>query len=159
PLPADTSTGRLPSPFFLPLSPVLPYTGQTAFTDAGRAPRSPEARAETDGVEVPGHRKDIMKFGLYAELQTPPGKPYAELYAEIMRQMEHADQVGFDVYSIIEHHFFQEFSTSANPLAMICAVAQKTRAIRFRVALHTLPLCNPMRLAGEIAAADIITGG
>jgi alkanesulfonate monooxygenase SsuD/methylene tetrahydromethanopterin reductase-like flavin-dependent oxidoreductase (luciferase family) len=100
-----------------------------------------------------------MKFGLYAELQTPPGKPHVELYREIMRQMEHADQVGFDVYSLIEHHFFQEFSSSANPLAMICAVAQKTRRLRFRVALHTLPLSNPMRLAGEIAAADLITEG
>ncbi len=100
-----------------------------------------------------------LKFGLYAELQTPPNKPHAELYSEILRQMEHADQVGFDVYSIIEHHFFPEFSISANPLAMICAAAQRTRRIRFRVALHTLPLCNPMRLAGEIAAADILTDG
>jgi alkanesulfonate monooxygenase SsuD/methylene tetrahydromethanopterin reductase-like flavin-dependent oxidoreductase (luciferase family) len=73
--------------------------------------------------------------------------------------MEHADQVGFDVYSIIDHHFFQQFSISANPLALICAAAQKTARLRFRVALHTLPLSNPMRLAGEIAAADIITGG
>jgi alkanesulfonate monooxygenase SsuD/methylene tetrahydromethanopterin reductase-like flavin-dependent oxidoreductase (luciferase family) len=81
------------------------------------------------------------------------------LYREILRQMEHADQAGFDVYSLIEHHFFQEFSTSANPLAMICAAAQLTRRLRFRVALHTLPLCNPMRLAGEIAAADILSGG
>jgi alkanesulfonate monooxygenase SsuD/methylene tetrahydromethanopterin reductase-like flavin-dependent oxidoreductase (luciferase family) len=100
-----------------------------------------------------------MRFGLYAELQTPPGKPHAELYAEIMQQMEHADAVGFDVYSIIEHHFFPEFSISANPLALICAAAQKTRRIRFRVALHTLPLANPMRLAGEIAAADILCNG
>ncbi len=100
-----------------------------------------------------------MHFGLYAELQNPPGKPHAELYAEILRQMEHADQAGFDVYSIIEHHFFPEFSISANPLALICAAAQKTRRLRFRVALHTLPLSNPMRLAGEIAAADILTGG
>lgn len=100
-----------------------------------------------------------LRFGIYAELQTPIGKPHAELYAEILRQMEHADQAGFDVYSIIEHHFFQEFSTSANPLAMICAAAQRTRRLRFRVALHTLPLCNPMRLAGEIAAADILSGG
>jgi len=100
-----------------------------------------------------------LRFGLYAELQTPPGKPHAELYREIMRQMEHADQAGFDVYSIIEHHFFEQFSTSANPLAMICAAAQRTRQIRFRVALHTLPLCNPMRLAGEIAAADILCDG
>ncbi len=100
-----------------------------------------------------------LKFGLYAELQTPPGKPHAEMYDEFLRQMEHADRVGFDVYSLIEHHFFPEFSTSANPLAMICAAAQRTKRIRFRVALHTLPLSNPMRLAGEIAAADILTGG
>jgi alkanesulfonate monooxygenase SsuD/methylene tetrahydromethanopterin reductase-like flavin-dependent oxidoreductase (luciferase family) len=100
-----------------------------------------------------------MQFGLYAELQAPPPKSHAELYHEIMRQMEHADQAGFAVYSIIDHHFFPEFSISANPLALICAAAQTTRRIRFRVALHTLPLVNPMRLAGEIAAADIITGG
>lgn len=100
-----------------------------------------------------------MHFGLYAELQTPIDKPHAELYREIMEQMAHADRVGFAVYSIIEHHFFQEFSLSANPLALIAAVAQKTSRIRFRVALHTLPLTNPVRLAGEIAAADLICGG
>src|SRR5262249_4667439 len=100
-----------------------------------------------------------MRFGLYAELQTPLDKPHAELYRELLEQMEHADAAGFDVYSIIEHHFFQEFSISANPLALIAAAAQRTRRIRFRVALHTLPLTNPMRLAGEIAVADILTGG
>jgi alkanesulfonate monooxygenase SsuD/methylene tetrahydromethanopterin reductase-like flavin-dependent oxidoreductase (luciferase family) len=99
------------------------------------------------------------RFGLYAELQTPPGKPHAEVYAELLQQMEHADRVGFDVYSVIEHHFFPEFSISANPLALIAAAAQRTRRLRFRVALHTLPLCNPMRLAGEIAAADILCEG
>jgi alkanesulfonate monooxygenase SsuD/methylene tetrahydromethanopterin reductase-like flavin-dependent oxidoreductase (luciferase family) len=101
----------------------------------------------------------MMRFGLYAELQTPTDKPHAELYRELLQQMEHADGAGFDVYSIIEHHFFPEFSISANPLALICAAAQRTRRLRFRVALHTLPLSNPMRLAGEIAAADILTEG
>jgi alkanesulfonate monooxygenase SsuD/methylene tetrahydromethanopterin reductase-like flavin-dependent oxidoreductase (luciferase family) len=100
-----------------------------------------------------------LRFGLYAEMQAPPPKPHAELYHELLAQMEHADQSGFDVYSLIEHHFFPEFSISANPLALLCAAAQRTRRLRFRVALHTLPLANPMRLAGEIAAADILTGG
>src|SRR5262245_42996746 len=100
-----------------------------------------------------------LRFGLYAELQNPPGKPHAELYADILRQMEHADQAGLHVYPIIETHFCQEFSISANPLALIAAAAQRARRLRFRVALHTLPLSNPMRLAGEIATADILTGG
>jgi len=100
-----------------------------------------------------------MRFGIYAEMQNLPGKPHDVFTWEIMRQIEHADQVGFDVYSVIDHHFFEKFSISANPLAMFAAAAQRTRNIRFRTALHTLPLENPMRLAGEIAEADILTNG
>jgi alkanesulfonate monooxygenase SsuD/methylene tetrahydromethanopterin reductase-like flavin-dependent oxidoreductase (luciferase family) len=100
-----------------------------------------------------------MRFGIYTEMQTPPGKSHVEMTWEIFRQIEHADQAGFDVYSVIDHHFFQKFSISANPLAMFAAAAQRTSRIRFRVALHTIPLENPMRLAGQIAEADILTGG
>ena len=100
-----------------------------------------------------------MRFGIYCEIQTPPGKSHYEMIWEIMRQIEHADESGFDVYSVIDHHFFQKFSISANPLAMFAAAAQRTNRIRFRTALHTLPLENPMRLAGMIAETDILTNG
>jgi len=100
-----------------------------------------------------------MRFGIYAEIQTPPEKPHAEMIREIFRQMEHADHAGFDVYSVIDHHFFQKFSISANPLALFAAAAQRTQRIRFRTALHTLPLENPLRLAGQIATVDILTNG
>jgi alkanesulfonate monooxygenase SsuD/methylene tetrahydromethanopterin reductase-like flavin-dependent oxidoreductase (luciferase family) len=100
-----------------------------------------------------------MRFGIYAEMQTPPGKPHADMTWEIFRQIEHADAMGFDVYSVIDHHFFQKFSISANPLALFAAAAQRTKRIRLRTALHTLPLENPMRLAGQIAMADILTDG
>ncbi len=100
-----------------------------------------------------------MRFGIYCEMQNPPGKSHYDLTWEIMRQIEHADDRGFDVYSVIDHHFFQKFSISANPLAMFAAAAQRTKRIRFRTALHTLPLENPMRLAGMIAETDILTNG
>ncbi|MFQ5737636.1 MAG: LLM class flavin-dependent oxidoreductase [Acidobacteriota bacterium] len=100
-----------------------------------------------------------MKFGIYCEMQTPAGKSHYEMTWEILRQIEHADRVGFDVYSVIDHHFFQNFSISTNPMSLFCAAAQRTRRIRFRVALFTLPLENPLRLAGEIAEADILTDG
>src|SRR5437660_8960187 len=100
-----------------------------------------------------------MRFGIYCEMQTPPGKSYYDMTWEIMRQIEHADECGFDVYSVIDHHFFQKFSISANPLAMFAAAAQRTKRIRFRTALHTLPLENPMRLAGMIAETDVLTSG
>jgi alkanesulfonate monooxygenase SsuD/methylene tetrahydromethanopterin reductase-like flavin-dependent oxidoreductase (luciferase family) len=100
-----------------------------------------------------------MRFGIYCEIQTPPGKSHHDTIWEVMRQIEHADGAGFDVYSVIDHHFFQKFSISANPLAMFAAAAQRTARIRFRTALHTLPLENPMRLAGMIAETDILTNG
>ena len=105
------------------------------------------------------HLRSHMRFGIYCEIQTPPGKAHSEMIWEIMRQIEHADDAGFDVYSVIDHHFFPKFSISANPLAMFAAAAQRTKRIRFRTALHTLPLENPMRLAGMIAETDILTNG
>jgi alkanesulfonate monooxygenase SsuD/methylene tetrahydromethanopterin reductase-like flavin-dependent oxidoreductase (luciferase family) len=91
-------------------------------------------------------------------MQTPLDKPHAELTWEIMRQIEHADAVGFDTYSVIEHHFFQQFGISANPLAMFTAAAQRTRRIRFRTLCHTLPLHNPLLLAGMSTQLELCDG-
>ncbi|WP_084568103.1 LLM class flavin-dependent oxidoreductase [Brevibacillus panacihumi] len=101
----------------------------------------------------------MMKFGLYSEMQLSNGKTEKQVYDEVIKQIIHADQAGFDVYSLIDHHHFSKFSVSANPLAVYAAVAHQTRHIRFRTALHILPQVNPLRMAGEIAVADILTDG
>jgi hypothetical protein len=67
-----------------------------------------------------------MRFGIYAEIQCPPEMSHYDLTWEIVRQMIHADAVGFDSYSVIEYHFFPQFGISANPLAMFVAAAQHT---------------------------------
>src|SRR5215471_8734269 len=100
-----------------------------------------------------------MRFGIYCEMQNGFAIDYAKNVWHVLSLIENADQLGYDVFSVIDHHFFQEFSISANPLALFSAAAQRTRNIRFRVALFTLPLENPMRLAGQIAEADILTNG
>ena len=100
-----------------------------------------------------------MRFGIYTEMQCPDHKPYDQLFGEVKEQTVQADQLGYDMYSTIDHHFFPNFGISANPLAFFSAVAQCTKRIRFRTALHTLPFEHPLRLAGQIAVADILTGG
>src|SRR5438105_1558605 len=85
-----------------------------------------DQRARTRVRQQESSRTERMRFGIYCELQTPPGKPHYDMTWEIMRQIEHADECGFDVYSVIDHHFFQNFSISANPLAMFAAAAQRT---------------------------------
>ena len=100
-----------------------------------------------------------MRFSLYSEIQHHPGKTPQQIYAEVLEQIDNADRLGYDVYSVIEHFFFPKFSISANPTALFAAAAQRTRNIRFRTMLHALPYHNPLVLASAIAVTDILTGG
>ncbi len=100
-----------------------------------------------------------LRFGVYDELHNGVGIDAAKTTWEAFRLIENADLLGYDIFSVIEHHFFQEFSISANALAFFSAAAQKTNRIRFRTLCHTLPLRNPAVFAGEAAVADILTNG
>ncbi len=37
-----------------------------------------------------------MRFGIYTEMQCPSWKPHEQLYWEVLRQIEHADEMGFE---------------------------------------------------------------
>jgi alkanesulfonate monooxygenase SsuD/methylene tetrahydromethanopterin reductase-like flavin-dependent oxidoreductase (luciferase family) len=100
-----------------------------------------------------------LKFSIYSEMQSWPGKPVEQLYAETMEQVVNADRLGYHAYAIVEHFFFPKFSASPDPMAFFTAAAQRTRNINFRTLVHVLPYHNPMVLASRIAAADILTGG
>ncbi len=100
-----------------------------------------------------------LRFGTYVEFQCPPGKDHAELIEDVIALGIHADQNGFSVFTTLEHPFFEQFAINPNPLALYCTLAERTTQIRFRTLCHTLPLHNPMILAGEIAEADILTKG
>ncbi len=100
-----------------------------------------------------------MRFSLYSELQLHPGKTPAQLYGEVLEQIDNADRLGYYAYAAIEHFFFPKFSISTNPTALFSAAAQRTRDIRFRTMLHALPYHNPLVLASVINATDILTGG
>jgi alkanesulfonate monooxygenase SsuD/methylene tetrahydromethanopterin reductase-like flavin-dependent oxidoreductase (luciferase family) len=100
-----------------------------------------------------------MKFSLYSEIQSWPGKSPAQLYGEVLEQIANADRLGYDAYAVIEHFFFPKFSISASPLVLFAAAAQRTKNIVFRTLLHSMPYHNPTVLASEIAVADIILDG
>src|SRR5262249_4059045 len=104
-------------------------------------------------------KRCAMRFGIYAETQCPPEKSHYDLTWEIVRQMIHADEVGFDSYSAIEHHFFPQFGISANPLAMFVAAAQHTPRLRFPALSPPPPPHHPLILAGAIAEADLLPQG
>lgn len=42
-----------------------------------------------------------LRFGVYCEMQSPPDKSHPELTWEVFRLIEHADALGYDVYSLL----------------------------------------------------------
>jgi len=100
-----------------------------------------------------------LRFGTYTEFQCPPGRDHAELIWDVIAVGVQADQLGYGTFTCLEHPFFEQFAINPFPLGVFCILAQRTSDIRFRTLCHTLPLHNPMVLAGEIAEADILLRG
>jgi alkanesulfonate monooxygenase SsuD/methylene tetrahydromethanopterin reductase-like flavin-dependent oxidoreductase (luciferase family) len=100
-----------------------------------------------------------MRFSIYSELQSWPGKSVDRLYGEVLEQIENADRLGYDAYAAVEHFFFPKFSASANPFALFGMAAERTRRINFRTMLHVLPYHNPLVLAAQIHEFSLLTGG
>jgi flavin-dependent trigonelline monooxygenase, oxygenase component len=100
-----------------------------------------------------------VRFSIYSEIQSWPGKSPERMYAEALEQVVNADRLGYDAYAIIEHFFFPKFSISGNPTAFFAAAAQRTKRINFRTLLHVLPFHNPIVLAHQIAVTDILLEG
>ena len=105
-----------------------------------------------------------MKFGLMYEIQIPePHYPGVERdrYKQVMAQVGLADEVGFDYFWTVEHHFLTEFSHCSAPEVLYGAISQITKRIRIGHAVVLLPhrYNHPIRVAERAAVLDIVSDG
>jgi alkanesulfonate monooxygenase SsuD/methylene tetrahydromethanopterin reductase-like flavin-dependent oxidoreductase (luciferase family) len=105
-----------------------------------------------------------MKFGLMYEIQIP--EPHyegieQERYRQVLAQAELADEVGFDYFWTVEHHFLNEFSHCSAPEVLYGAISQRTKRIRIGHAVALLPseYNHPVRVAERAAVLDILSDG
>src|SRR6202790_3609287 len=75
----------------------------------------------------------------------------------LVEQIEHADQVGLDVFGVGEHHR-REFLDSA-PAVILGAAAARTRRIRLTSAVTVLSAEDPVRVFQEFATLDLLSNG
>ena len=83
-----------------------------------------------------------MKFGLMYEIQIPePHHPgiESERYKQVLAQVDLADEVGFEYFWTVEHHFLREFSHCSAPEVLYGAISQRTKRIRIGHAVALLP--------------------
>jgi probable LLM family oxidoreductase len=77
--------------------------------------------------------------------------------AELLERIEHADQVGLDVFGMGEHHR-KEFMDSA-PTILLAAAAGRTKKIKLTSAVTVLSAADPVRVFQNFATLDLVSGG
>src|SRR5436189_2962583 len=83
--------------------------------------------------------------------------PPSERLRNLVEQIEHADQVGLDVFGIGEHHR-EEYLDSA-PAVILAAAAARTRRIRLTSGVTVLSAADPVRVFQQFATLDLISQG
>ncbi|HEV8635470.1 MAG TPA: LLM class flavin-dependent oxidoreductase [Chloroflexota bacterium] len=81
----------------------------------------------------------------------------SERLRNLVEQIEHADQVGLDVFGIGEHHR-REFLDSA-PAVILGAAASRTQRIRLTSAVTVLSSADPVRVFQNFATLDLLSQG
>jgi alkanesulfonate monooxygenase SsuD/methylene tetrahydromethanopterin reductase-like flavin-dependent oxidoreductase (luciferase family) len=101
-----------------------------------------------------------MKFSLVQECQTM-SQDYYNRYWQMMREVELADQVGWDAYGLSEQHFTPKEYTTSAPEIFLAAAAMRTKRIRLRHAIVLLlkNVNHPLKVAERVAMLDIMSNG
>jgi alkanesulfonate monooxygenase SsuD/methylene tetrahydromethanopterin reductase-like flavin-dependent oxidoreductase (luciferase family) len=81
------------------------------------------------------------------------------IYAETLELLIAADELGFDVGWVAQHHFQALAGRLPSPFPFLAAAAVHTRRIRLGTALVLLPLEHPLRVAEDAAVVDLLSSG
>jgi len=100
-----------------------------------------------------------MRFSLFAHLERiDDDQTHESLYAQFLELCRMADDGGMHAIWTGEHHGM-EFTISPNPLLPLVDLAHHTKRVRLGTGTVIAPFWHPVKLAGEAAYADLITGG
>ena len=100
-----------------------------------------------------------MKFAHMSHVWRKPHCTPAERFAQLWRELELADEVGFDYGFAVEHHVDPRESLSPSPPLYISGAAAHTRRLRLGAMGWTVPLYDPLRIVEEVVALDQVTNG
>jgi len=102
----------------------------------------------------------MAMVGIRFDLRVPPfaTTTHAEMYRACLDQCEWADRLGLDIVVLSEHHGVSDGFMSA-PVTVAAAIAGRTKKIQINIAAVLVPLHDPVRLAEELAAVSLLSGG
>ena len=81
------------------------------------------------------------------------------IYQETLELFVAADQLGFDVGWIAQHHFRIHAGRLPSPFPFLAAAGERTQRLRLGTSIVVLPLEQPLRVAEDAAVVDTLSGG
>jgi alkanesulfonate monooxygenase SsuD/methylene tetrahydromethanopterin reductase-like flavin-dependent oxidoreductase (luciferase family) len=101
----------------------------------------------------------MHQFNISLDMRVPEfGTSRSKSYAEALDMCAWADTRGFAHINVMEHHGAEDGYMPA-PFVFGGAVAARTKNLKIVLGAVLLPLHDPVKLAEQIAVADIISGG
>lgn len=99
---------------------------------------------------------NVLRFDMRAPAFSRAGTP--QLYEAALEMAAWAEEQGFDLVTVSEHHGTDDGFLSA-PLPLVGCMVGRTRRIPISVVALLLPLYEPVKLAEDLAVLDIASGG
>ena len=97
-----------------------------------------------------------MKFAYFSQLYNKPGLTGYPRYEQLWRELELADELGFDFAFQTDHHFFK---VRPSPAMFCTGGALRTKRIRLGPLGYTAGLMDPIRIVEEVTVLDNMTNG
>ena len=100
-----------------------------------------------------------MEFSLFAHMEKlAPHQPDDALRTAFLSLCKMADEGGMRAIWTGEHHGMA-FTIAPNPFLSIVDLAHQTTNVRLGTGTVIAPFWHPIKLAGEAASTDVMTGG
>jgi hypothetical protein len=100
-----------------------------------------------------------MELCLTYDMRAPGfGAPRNDLYNAALDQVAWADELGFDVVGLGEHHSTDD-GYNPSPLVLASAMAARSKQIKLRTSVLLAPLYDLPKLAEDAAVTQIISNG
>ena len=100
-----------------------------------------------------------MRFNLVINMERmDPDTDMVEVARHTTEMVQMADDGGFDIVWAAEHHAL-EMTVAPGPFQLLAHFAAHTKRIRLGTAVVVAPYWHPIKVAGEAAMLDLLSGG